>query len=277
VVRSPEARGDQRPRPHFLFGRGRPLVIGVLIFCLVWFAAINFTDLRSEGTDPQKSLRIGPRATYSPWIAPTAQSSKPLGLALLNYGYFVSPLPSLIYYNQQTAPGPFYGEYSFPLPARLLRRVTGTQDPDRWNAIRREIFGVFAGRGYYPNVWPTWLRDLRLDFGYLGAVCFCGLFGGFMAWARNRFELTGAAHYHCLTAIAALTFAFGAFQNLLFVGYVANAFFAGLAFMVAVRVTVEEREKPSTLKGEGSGSDDHVGDGSIPLPYSVGLHRRSRS
>jgi oligosaccharide repeat unit polymerase len=216
--------------------RFRTVVIGALVLGLVWYSAINFLDQRSEGADPQGALLQGQRATYSPWIAGAAASSKTLGLALFNVSYFSSPLPSLTYYDQQVAPGPYYGAYSFPAPALFLSKITGTDVPDRWAAIRRDIFGVYEGRGYNGNVWATWLRDLRLDFGYLGAICFCGLFGGFMAWARNRFELTGAVHYHCLLTIAGLTFAFGAFSNLLFNNFLAYAFFVGVAFMVAMRI-----------------------------------------
>jgi len=124
------------------------------------------------------------------------------------------------------------GEFEQVVLLSLVRLGNGTFGA----AIRRDIFGVYVGRGYNGNVWATWLRDLRLDFGYLGAICFCGLFGGFMAWARNRFELTGAVHYHCLVTIAGLTFANGAFSNLLFNNFLAYAFFVGVAFMVAMQI-----------------------------------------
>jgi hypothetical protein len=103
---------------------------------------------------------------------------------------------------------------------------------------------------YSGNVWGTWIRDLVVDFGYAGAIVFCGLFGGFMSWARNRFELTGAVHYHMLEVFACCTLGFGAFQNFLLVNIYSGAFFATLAVMVVVRLQLrrlgEDRRVPAT-------------------------------
>ena len=72
------------------------------------------------------------------------------------------------------------------------------------------------------------LRDLLADFGYIGAILFCALFGGFLAWARNRYEMTGALHYHYLEIIACFTLGFGAFTSFLFESFVAYAFLFAL-------------------------------------------------
>ena len=127
------------------------------------------------------------------------------------------------------------GGILLPLPSAVAATAVGR--PYDWRDVRRDVFAPFEAAGYFSNVWATWLRDLVVDFGWFGAVLFCGLYGGFMAWARNRFELTGALHYHFLEVIACFVFAFGAFTGILYASWVAYAFFAALVMMVAVRVT----------------------------------------
>ena len=65
---------------------------------------------------------------------------------------------------------------------------------------------------------------------------FCALFGAFMAWARNRFEATGALHYHSFEVMACFTLAFGAFASVLPFSLLASAFFTAFAVMFATRV-----------------------------------------
>jgi len=156
-----------------------------------------------------------------------------VGVGLVSLGYFASPLPTLAFYLQQgSVPGPFWGRYSFPLPARAAETVTGTEAPLRWIDVRHEVFAPLEGAGYFGNVYATWLRDLVTDFGYVGAVLFCALFGAFMAWARNAFERTGAVHYHWLQVLACFTLGFGAFAGVLFFAFVSVPFIVAVAIAI---------------------------------------------
>jgi hypothetical protein len=215
----------------------RALLAAAATLVLVAYFSVSFLDTRSGvSDDPERVLEHTQRAEYRPWVARAAQANPVLATTLVSIGYFGSPLPTLSYYLQRKpVPGPYWGAYSYPLPARVSAAVAGTT-PKSLATIREEVFDPLESAGYSGNVWATWLRDLVIDFGYSGAVVFCALFGAFMAWARNRFELTGALHYHTFEVMACFTLAFGAFASVLPFALLASAFFTAFAVMFAMRV-----------------------------------------
>lgn len=217
----------------------RTVLIGGLLLVGLWYFSVSWVQTREGSIDPEATLIDTQRATYRPWLAPLARGDDAMGVGLISLGYMASPLPTLAFYIEQRAtPGPFWGAYSFPLQTGAVQRATGQTHPRRWIEIRHEVFAPLESAGYFGNVWATWLRDLLIDFGYLGALLFCGAFGAFMAWARNAAERTGALHYHCLEVISCFTLAYGAFAGILFFTFLSTAFFLSLALTVAVRITV---------------------------------------
>lgn len=216
--------------------RPRAIIVGTLLLIGALYFSTSFLSTRQEKANSVAILEETQRAQVRPWIAPLSQGNAALGFGMVSLGYFGSPLPTLHYYTAAgPVPGPFYGGYTFQLPARIVGSVAGTYSRDGWSAVREEVFAPLESRNYHGNVWATWLRDLLVDFGYLGAVVFCALFGGFMAWARNRYQLTGGLHYHYLETIACFTFSFGAFTSFMFTPFLAYPFFLTLALMVVVR------------------------------------------
>ncbi len=214
-----------------------PLLVAAAVLAVGWYFSVSFLETREGGVKPEVVLRGTQRAEYRPWVAPIARNNQALGVGLVNLGYFASPLPTLSFYIEQgPLPGPFWGQYSFPIPARVVGVALGTGALRQWIDIRREVFTPFESAGFEGNVWATWLRDLLIDFGYLGALLFSSLFGAFMAWARNAFERTGRLHYHCFEVLACLTFGFGAFAGLLFFGFLSIAFFGALAMSMSSAV-----------------------------------------
>ena len=229
--------------------RPRTVVVGVLLVTGAWFLSTALIGTREKDPSVNGILTDTMRAELRPWLAGVADSNKSVGLASVSVAYFSATMPTLHFYTQNKAvPGPFYGAYSFPLPARLVGTINGTWDREQWYDTREKIYAPITSRGYFGNVWATWLRDLIVDFGYFGAIIFCGVFGAFLAWARNRYELTGALHYHYLTVIPCFTFGFGAFTSFVFDSFVSIAFFVALAIMVIVRVrfSVAPRSRVAT-------------------------------
>ena len=82
-----------------------------------WYFSTEFIATR-EGTVRVDYLLSGlERAQLSPWIAPLAHNNEAVGTALVNYGYFSSPLPTLAWYLESgPLPGPYWGANSYPLP-----------------------------------------------------------------------------------------------------------------------------------------------------------------
>ena len=190
----------------------RTVVLAAVAVVSVWYLSTSWISTLAEqrqlhrlehGTiethrpgDTARNAAASSAASASPARAaslPTTGRDEGVGLALVSIGYFASPIPTFHYYLQTpTLPGPFYGAYSFPLAARFVGTIDGTWTREQWYGLREEIYAPISSRGYFANVWSTWMRDLLVDFGYLGAGIFCALFGGMTARARNRPEATGA-------------------------------------------------------------------------------------
>lgn len=224
--------------------RARTLVVGVLAFVAIAFFSTTFLGSREGSISAIAVLEETQRAQVRPWLEPLAEDYPGVGLAAVSAGYFASPIPTLHFYTgAKPLPGPFYGQYTYQLPARLVGTLTGTWERNQWLDTRKQIFAPLEARNYFGNVWSTWLRDLLVDFGYPGAILFCGLFGMFLAWTRNRWELTGAQHYAYLQTIACFTLAFGAFTSFMWEPFLAYPFFMALGIMVITRAA--RSPKPS--------------------------------
>ncbi len=223
-----------------------------------WYFSVSFVETREQVGNTESTLRATQRAEYRPWIAPAARSDRALGVGLLSLGYFSSPLPTLSFYIQrEPLPGPFWGRYSFPLPVGAAATLGGIRK-GQWLDVRREVFAPLESANYFGNVYATWLRDLLVDFGYLGAVLFCGVFGAFMAWARNAFERTGAVRYHWFEVLACFTLGFGAFAGLLFFTFLSVAFFVAVgismwASMLPSMRATEARRTGAALRSTSGG------------------------
>lgn len=214
----------------------RTAIVAVLAVASGLYFATGFVAARTGGVNPERLADHGHRAEFPGWIAPTASQRPALGLGLFQFSYFSSAIPTLAFYeSQDPIPGPFYGAYSFPLPTKVLAIATGSYTDGMWLQTRLEMQLPLAGQGYHPNVWGTWLRDLLVDFGYIGAVFFCGLFGLLMGWARNRHERTGLLGYHSLDVVLVGTAAFGAFQSLLYVNFGGFTLYMTLVLILAER------------------------------------------
>lgn len=229
------------------------ILLAVALIVGGWYVSVSFVETREQRFNPESILRSTQRAEYRPWIALVARGDRAVGVSLVSLGYFSSPLPTLSFYvHQKPLPGPFWGRYSFPLPARAA--ALGGVHTERWIDIRREVFGPLESANYFGNVYSTWLRDLLVDFGYLGAVLFSGCFGAFMAWARNSFERTGALRYHWLDVLACFTFGFGAFAGLLFFTLLSVAFFIALGINIWASVRSPGTQMPVSRTNASLGS-----------------------
>jgi hypothetical protein len=238
----------------YLRGTGRfkisvpKLLAGVLLSSVAFFFATSWL-MERQGLDfnAEAALFLTHRATYHTLVERVARADEATALMLLSLSYFASPITTLSYYMQQPdLPGPLWGAYSYPLPMRMIGRLLGDYDPNAWITARRLVFAPLESGGGFANVWPTWLRDLYVDFGWLGALVYLSLFSAFMAWARNRFEKNGYMEFHHLEVLAAMTAAFGAFQNTLAFATTAYAFFIALLMLLIRRLKF--RSEPRILR-----------------------------
>lgn len=218
--------------------RPRTFAIAGLTLISAWYLATTFLGTRETNTNAVAILDGTQRAQTRPWIQHAIENDESLGLAVVSLGYFASPIPTLAFYIDGPVPGPFYGRYSYPLISRAVGSLTGTWSRDEWFTTRQEIYAPIEARNYFGNVWATLLRDLLVDFGYIGATMFCAALGAFIAWARNQYERVGSLHYHYFEVLGTFTLGFGAFTSFLWSSFLAVPFFLALIIMVALRVSL---------------------------------------
>jgi hypothetical protein len=214
----------------------RSVAIASVALISVWFLSTTWIERRQGGVDAIDTLEKTQRATPAPWLNTLSQVNPSIATATVSFAYFASPMPTFHFYVESPPlPGPYYGAYSFPQPARFVGTLAGTWTRDQWSRMRQEIYTPINKQGYFDNVWATWPRDLLVDFGYLGSLGFCALFGAFMAWARNQSQRTNAVHYHCFEVLACFVLGFGAFTSFMWDAFIGQAFFLAFVFMFAVR------------------------------------------
>ena len=201
---------------------------------VLFVAATSFSSVRQQNTDRNNLLRQVSHASYgSDWLAQAADRYPQVGQAALQFSYFSSPLVGLTFYMNSGSqrPDTLYGQYSFPLPYRVYNHYLAGERFD-WQEKRADVFMPMEAAGYLGNVWESWLRDLYVDWGVIGAALFTALFGALMAGARNGFDRTRSTVYHALETYAAVGMTFGAAQSLFYIDFYAY----GLYLLVGLAV-----------------------------------------
>ena len=156
-------------------GRAKGGVYTLLLFGVlsaVWFFATTFVKDRLGGTPPLVSLYQYHRAAPTPAMEELIADHETLQYALLSFSYVTVPLTTLVYYYDMPGgqfPGPYWGQYNFSAPVTFtMRRLGMVRDQMTITDIRAEATRYLRVMGYGDNVWPTLLRDIALDVGWMG-------------------------------------------------------------------------------------------------------------
>lgn len=143
-----------------------------LVAILGWYFSVDYIQKRTYDADPVELLQLAQRADLQP-IAKAAAESDAVGFGFLALSYFATPTPTLVRYlhlDKGEMPGPYYGEYCFPIVAQRVSRYITGKAPQPWWEMRKDIFHALTGSGFAGNVWATGMRDLVVDFGRYGAL-----------------------------------------------------------------------------------------------------------
>lgn len=165
-------------------GRAKGGIYTLLLFGVlssVWFFATTFVKDRLGGTPPLVSLYQYHRAAPTPGVEELIADHETLQYALLSFSYVTVPLTTLVYYYDMPGgqfPGPYWGQYNFSGPVTFtMRRMGMVRDQMTLMDIRTEATRYLRVMGYGDNVWPTLLRDLALDVGWMGVPAIMLLMG----------------------------------------------------------------------------------------------------
>jgi hypothetical protein len=211
----------------------------------VTYLSTGFVAQRSAGTSGLLSLTQHHRLDVTPETLRLVGTSDAAQYGLLTLSYVTSPLSTFGYYfdlRGGALPGPFWGQYNFPMLAPRVMRVLQFEEIRYWWDIRFDIFEPLMLYGYGGNVWATILRDLAVDFGWFGAIVFMGIFGfaskRLVRAAIDRKAYLLYASYAVLSPILILSFA----HSLFFV----QSVFAALFFALLISAWVAVRRRSAT-------------------------------
>lgn len=210
------------------------------------YLSTSFVQVRSAGTSGLLSLAQHHRMDISPMVGQLLGYSSPVQYGLLTLSYVVSPLSAFAYYfdlSEASLPGPFWGQYNFPMLAPRVMRILQFDTIRYWWDLRFDVFGPLTFQGFGGNVWATILRDLAMDFGWLGAPFIVAVMG-FFSKLLQRVGLTRKSPLvlgaFCVFAPALiLSFA----HSLLFVQSLFGAFFFALLLLLFTRVRTAMRRR----------------------------------
>jgi hypothetical protein len=156
------------------------LLLTIFTGTMLWLSSTTFLEKRTAKAEPEVLLYRTHRAKFSPEIQNLTTYSKSAGYAIFTLSYLSTPIPTLVFYSDlpgNRLPGPLWGQYSFPVLARYITRAVGTYDPNDWTESRVAVFGPLQDINFGTNVWATLIRDLLVDFGFLGSVIFMAVLG----------------------------------------------------------------------------------------------------
>jgi len=181
VIRRSRAAGTSRPAKS----TSRAWLIGMSVLLVAALSYAMKTGRERNGAEDdinEKDLILSIfDARIAPGVDAVLESLPPVardGVTEVMV-YFSHEIPSFLVFWECEFPGPYLGLWEFPFVARRLEDaslVTSTVE-ERMSIA----YESFAKSGRFAQVWQTWIRDLVIDFGSLGAlvvVAFLGLAAG---------------------------------------------------------------------------------------------------
>lgn len=207
----------------------------------VWFFATSFVKDRGGSGTPLVGLYQYHRASPAPWVEDLIAGEEDLQYALLSLSYVTVPLTTLVYYYDMPNgqfPGPYWGQYNLKGPTSfIMRRLGMVKDQLTSLEIRNEATRYLRVMGYGDNVWPTLLRDLALDVGWVGVPMVMLLLGWaaemIMRGARQDGNFVGKV----LGLLTGVLLVFSIAHSLLILETFQKAFWLCFALLIYARIT----------------------------------------
>jgi len=163
------------------------VVLGVpVLLGLLYFLGVVFVQGRSGGVSALFGLHAYHRMGLTGLTESVVVGSDLLEAAVLSLSYVVAPLTTHSFFyslSDASFSGPYWGQYNFQYLTSTVMRFTGFASEWEffWN-IRNKVWAPLASLGYGTNVWATILRDLAIDFGWIGALIWIFFLGLISKW-----------------------------------------------------------------------------------------------
>lgn len=160
---------------------GLPALAGLL-----YLLGVVFVQGRSGGVSALFALYAAHRMGLTGLAESLVAGSPGLETAVLSLSYLVAPLTTHSFYfslSDAAFSGPYWGQYNFQYLTGTVMRYAGFgADWEFFWSIRNKVWAPLASLGYGTNVWATVLRDLAIDFGWIGALVWMFFLGLVSKW-----------------------------------------------------------------------------------------------
>ena len=219
----------------------------------VWFFTTTFVKGRiGEETPPLVSLYQYHRAAPTPLVEELIGGDETLQYALLSFSYLTVPLTTLAYYYDMPNgqfPGPYWGQYNFSKPTLFtMRRLGMVKDQMTVGDIRGEATRYLRVMGYGDNVWPTMLRDVAFDVGWVGVPIVMLLLGWGAEMIMRGSRMDGNFIVKVLALLTSVLLVFSIAHSLLILDAFQKAFWFCFALLIYRRIF--SGEKSRTLRAD---------------------------
>lgn len=248
------AKPEKKPRPKStrrfrkmpslkVMGFSSVLVIGTIYYLFVYFPQARNRKLSGN---LNTYLAYAGDVRISQWVTDASQVKHLEWLPMLAYGseYLSGPITKYTFFTRSDGVQNWYylGRYNFHIVMKVVRILTGR---DHWKTIRRRIAAYSADYGYSPNPWATGVRDLVIDFGYLGMMISLLFLGFIFQLLYHKAISHNSAEWILLTASIALNCFIFAFLSPLLLGSI-NQQFLLIAFLILLKKSCQRKLRSSS-------------------------------
>lgn len=187
-----------------------------------FFSFVIFPAMRNANLEGQLLRHLNYRhpSEFGAWVELLSSSIGAgwLKMFVFGSGYFSHSITKLVYFiTESDVPG--YGLMGF-FNAKFFVRIASIMDESLfrdWLGIRERLANGLQWMGYTTNPWATLLRDLIIDFGFIGTPIAMFIFGLLSQYGFRRLMATRRAECMALAGVicicTAVSGSFGPFVN----------------------------------------------------------------
>lgn len=175
--------------------------IGIVCFVAANVVISFFRNAPSASMNEYKSVLADGQVVLSGIGMPQLPDAAAYAAGVLD-DYVLSNVSRLEIYAESHREPPGYGQVMFYIPAQQLGWDEGAE-------IKRAVDDMYRVLGIKVNIWATGVRDVHMDFGFLGGICFvfvCGVGYALFNKAAELSVLAGVLGVMLLAFVAFLPF-----------------------------------------------------------------------
>jgi oligosaccharide repeat unit polymerase len=234
----------RRKRERKKIQQNKLLIIGAVSVLIVLFVVYPSARNPDLAGDVNYSLNRHHESRLGVWVSEFSQYKMLEWLPVFAFGtsYLSHPIVKLTFFTEESDLDKMYagGAYNFPIYSRL-KSVFSDDKISQRKMIRNEIAEISTSHGYTPNPWSTGIRDIVIDYGYVGTVVFLFLFGYFSQYIYQLSLKRREPEWLILTTITIVSCALFAMLSPFGLGVIINSFLFSVFLILTKQIKLKFR------------------------------------